>query len=815
MKTSKIVAVLAALPLAVAFPAIAEDGYVVSDGTQYVNLGHCAGPNTKIELDFAFPEEVAVEVRPLASLGTASNLQPCVRWYIGEKRFGGELKRVHSFMVSTNNIGLVDENTSALGTNHTQAANLSVPVDLARHKISFDFAYPDCTVAATTPDGAGGDTTDDTHTFTGIMDKTSTIPLGLFAENRSATGIYSSELTENSYSLTNGFYAPAKMKVYGLKIWEPVGDVRTLLKEFTPVVKGGVAGLLETNYVTGASHFHSSERWDALAAGGDIVEIKDDPYIWSPKNVLGSGPENNIFIDTGYTVKDTTRVELDYAMMTNYADAWTAYPYLLGAVSKNQNDTALRMGFFAASPGSMAYRLGYGSDTAIPTFDIKTAHGIRRTVAMHGSGFSVVTAGWTNYSQTVSTPFTGTTFTQYNSLKLGANYAGNGRLLPMKIYGLRIYESDALVKDYVPFVTNGVGGLKNSLDATDTLFSKTMTSYKSGSDYVPSDGFATNVLFDVGGDIACVDGSDEAYLEFDGVTGHAIDTGCCVGTNSCIEIDYQIWNSKPNGWQYVLEQNDSGGSGILARLYYNSSADDNTMYFGYCDRSNGEKFKAIKWASENIQARVNNARTVVTLDSRGNNVKVVNGGATIWDYDMDFYYNYSRTATTCNKTLWVGGNCGGTGHGSCLRLYSLKISESGELAHWFVPSINGGAAGLYDRVTGAFLPLTGGKVSGRMPAADGLVTAPEPAASSLSRGETRTFSCFAPAALAYQWYKDGVAIDGETGGTLTVGWEQLSAPYLTTYSVKPVYTVFNEKVFGEAAEVAVTSIPGGLMLIMK
>ena len=107
------------------------------------------------------------------------------------------------------------------------------------------------------------------------------------------------------------------------------------------------------------------------------------------------------------------------------------------------------------------------------------------------------------------------------------------------------------------------------------------------------------------------------------------------------------------------------------------------------------------------------------------------------------------------------------------------------------------------------------KVSGRMPAADGLVTAPEPAASSLSRGETRTFSCFAPAALAYQWYKDGVAIEGETGGTLTVGWEQLSAPYLTTYSVKPVYAVFNEKVFGEPAEAVVMSIPGGLMLMMK
>ena len=118
-------------------------------------------------------------------------------------------------------------------------------------------------------------------------------------------------------------------------------------------------------------------------------------------------------------------------------------------------------------------------------------------------------------------------------------------------------------------------------------------------------------------------------------------------------------------------------------------------------------------------------------------------------------------------------------------------------------------------MTETFLPLTGGKVSGRMPAADDLVTAPEPAASSLRRGETRTFTCFAPAARAYQWYKDGVALEDETNDTLTVAWEQLPAPYATTYSVRPVYTVFNEKVLGEPAEAVVTSVPGGLILMMQ
>ena len=52
------VLVSAAAALAFPFVSLAEDGYIESDGTTFINLGHCVGPKTKIELDFQMVEVV-------------------------------------------------------------------------------------------------------------------------------------------------------------------------------------------------------------------------------------------------------------------------------------------------------------------------------------------------------------------------------------------------------------------------------------------------------------------------------------------------------------------------------------------------------------------------------------------------------------------------------------------------------------------------------------------------------------------------------------------------------------------------------------
>ena len=159
-----------------------------------------------------------------------------------------------------------------------------------------------------------------------------------------------------------------------------------------------------------------------------------------------------------------------------------------------------------------------------------------------------------------------------------------------------------------------------------------------------------------------------------------------------------------------------------------------------------------------------------------------------------------------------------------MRLYSFKIYEYvNDLktpVRDFVPCVTNGVAGLYDLCGTGFYPLTGGKVSGKTAAGvDAFVTVPQPAR--LTRngaGSTATLTCFAPSAQSYEWYEDGIRIPGETSDSLTLEWEMSKAKmgnHIHTYSVKPVYAVFNEKVLGDSVAATVEYMPLRTMIIVR
>jgi hypothetical protein len=61
-------------------------------------------------------------------------------------------------------------------------------------------------------------------------------------------------------------------------------------------------------------------------------------------------------------------------------------------------------------------------------------------------------------------------------------------------------------------------------------------------------------------------------------------------------------------------------------------------------------------------------------------------------------------------------------------------------------------------------------------------------------------------------------MDGETSDSLTLNWEKTKAKmngHTHTYSVKPVYTVFNEKVLGDAATATVEYTPQGMVISIQ
>ena len=759
--------------LAFASPAQAEDGYIESDGNQYINLGHFIGPNTKIEFDFAMAETPTDNnSRPLGARG-GQNCRLYFGGNAGEHRF--------SFWIAST--------VSSSG----QGWNSPVHGDTARHIAVIDYGKEagKCTVSI----DLSADPVHNYKTFDGVPATTATQPLIVFAENLASAGIYSEPSS-------NGYYMPAKVKVYGVTISESGVEV----KKFVPCVKGGVAGLKETH--SGLFHTTENQLQHPLAYGGDILTEKDDPYIWSPRNDLNATAEKNIFIDTGYTVMANTRVELDYAMMTNYVSSWTDVqrPYLISSQTKNQNNSSLGFSFYAVMPGYMACHIGFKVVTNT-TYGISTAHNVRRTVSMCGDGnLAVVTAGYTNLTWKSSNTFNPEhTFSPSSTLKIGSNLAGTGRHLPMKIYGMRIYESDNLVKDYVPFVANGVGGLVNTLDTTDKLTSKTRINYSG----LVSDGIVTNVVFDVGGNISASARESDAYLEFTGVNGNAINTGYVVTKDTRIDMDYMLWNTKYNSQQFLFEQRDgTTKGGIWARVYYGSS---HMLSYSMCDNDNGT------FHAKASTVKISNHRQTLTLDSSGDGLcQIVRGDDTIYSktFKQDGY-NYARTRTTCATNLWIGGEYTGNAHTASMRLYSFKISESGNVVRNYVPCVRNGQSGLYDLKNNTFSPLAGGKVSGATLKGEAFQIAPQPAKLTSSSGRnTATLTCLAAGAQSYEWYEDGVLLPGETSDALTLTWTN-EEPHVRTYSVVPVYTVFNETVKGDPVTAEVEYAPMGVTIVIR
>ena len=146
-----------------------------------------------------------------------------------------------------------------------------------------------------------------------------------------------------------------------------------------------------------------------------------------------------------------------------------------------------------------------------------------------------------------------------------------------------------------------------------------------------------------------------------------------------------------------------------------------------------------------------------------------------------------------------------------MRLYRFKVTTDGVLVRDYVPYSTNGVAGLYDLCGKQFYPLAGGKVSGAK--SNGVAFQIEPQPMTLKHGEARrtgTLTCLAAGAQSYEWYENGVLMPGETSDSLTLEWSEekaRSASNTYTYSVKPVYTVFNERVVGDAATTTVEYRP--------
>ena len=714
---------------AVCLTASAEDGYLESEGDARICLVHFVGPNTKLEVDFQLTE-VAADTRPFGSWGNNTSVP----------------------MFSL----IVDGSKDFVWTCSAGDVNLGA-ADLKRHVVSFDSTTRTC-VATNVTDGGAASTTTLSGTISSLKSKYS---LSMF-----------SRLGEDSAVIPSDFYGPTKMKVYGAKVYES----GTLVKTYTPCLKGGVPGFRVSgpnieSFVTGVDI-------TKVKYGGDIAIVKDDPY-------LSTGDYNDIttnsvvgkciYFDTGYVVKPTSRVELDFASLTPNIpmSGYNRAPEFLYAQGANRNEMEI---VGRTSTGYLGYKLGTSAYSNFKA-PLNISYNIRRTISMTSNKLVMVTAGYTNSVDTVSAAQAINTDLSNVKLQLGTATEGN-YFAPMKIYGLKIYESDVLVKDYKPTVTNGVSGLVDVANPEDSpLYAIT---YGHG---------LPRLMFEAGGDIACTDGSDEAYLEFD---RKSIDTGCTVASNSCIEADLSFREVNNGEGQYVFWQEPALNSGVVAYLYISGDTDQHFNYrFADCNNYSG-------WPTG---VRVSNARRQFTLDGPNSRVTIRRGDEVEYDLPLAEGQGSLTRVDGGSKSLNIGNSK------NQMRLYRFKVTTGGVPVRDYVPYVTNGVAGLYDLCGKRFYPLAGGKVSGAK--SKGVAFQIEPQPMTLKHSEARrtgTLTCLAAGAQSDEWYENGVLIPGETSDSLALEWSEekaKSANNTYTYSVKPIYTVFNERVVGDSATTTV------------
>ena len=722
-----------------------QNGYVESEGDAFISLGHCVGPNTRIEVDMQMTAYEQNDI-PFGSYGESSNAtNPLFELYISHSG-DGVLK--YSWRYSG-----ADGNAKSMNCDKA---------DLERRVIAFD-------AMTTTYTSTKLGTDPYSYTFTGDNSKfknsTSTVPISVFGHG---TRKYACQ--DNDFKNSN---AP-KMRVYSVNIYES----GKLLKCFVPCLASGIPGLrdvINNTFVTGIDV-------SKVKYGGDILE-KDDPHIDLLNTVNTQEAGKSHYLELAYSFEPTTRIELDYVILTNV----TADPFLFSAYGNSNMEVWAKNSHYAYTmAGVQRYTdaLGVGEVGLMRT---ETAYGIRRTVAMDAGTVSFATAGFTNAVQEGAIALTSTG----NTKILIGNRSGLDRYMPVRIYGLKLYEDGVLVRDYVPTVTNGVPCLVNAKGG-DTIY-PTTHSGNSGTQ---------SAVVNAGGTIACTDGSDEAYLEFPG-TGSGLDTGYKVTPRSCIEADFSLYDTYKlaagSANRYELLNQDSGTYVFLAAAV----ATHRTLYWAYCDYP-------ASGAPSNADSGlvVSNDRRQYTFDSHSGKVAFSCGDQVLFTKDM----TGTRTRTDgAARNLIIGRK------NAYMRLYGLKIWEyvddAKTLVRDFVPCVTNNVAGLYDLANDKFYPLAGGTVSGKgSKSAASFVSLPQD--TQIKVDGSGTLTCFAPSAKSYEWRMDGAKIDGVTGDTLTIEWTK-AKPRVRTVSVVPVYEVFGEAVKGKPAEAQVEFNDLGLMIIVR
>lgn len=626
--TSASIAIAALLLAAAAAPARAADAYIESDGTQFMNTGYYPSGKTKVEVDFQLTEAI--------------KSKDCVFGNYGDAKFSVLLyaQPENTYFRFCGKDGVWDGGVST-----------GVQIDTGRHKMVIDAPAEKGSMFA--PDGTLQGQAD----FNGAWTYTNTAnwPIAFFASCNNASGT----------SARQG----AKVKIYGAKIWESEdnGETYTLLHDYRPVIKGGVAGLLDSVTGTFLYDTRTTGAW-TFAYGGDIETIDDDPYVESD----GTGA-----INTGVVAQPGLKIELDYAFTTiTTGDNGDYQQRLFG---QDSNTSTPRISVYINASRNVAIATGDGWDAKSTGIGADSAR--RKIVIDNPAGVRAFMTGvTTNWSDTT----TDITKCATRPLGLFGNPTNDVATLfkqyaMARVYGLRIWQGGTLIRDFAPRSIDGTAGFE------DLVTGKFHTCGG-----LTASANAPTALSGRGGE-------GDAFIESDGSLYSVIDTRYFPSGKTKVEVDFQF--ARNAGSKDCLLGNYGSTYTVLVYAPNNGN-------FNLEARDNGHA--TLSFANA---VKSDTARHTAVIDAPKAHAALYNAiGELQGEADFPVGWTHNNTA---NWPLTLFGSStnawGKTRQNAVARIFSLKISESDDNGatytpvHTYTPCVKGGIPGFLDEVTGEFV----------------------------------------------------------------------------------------------------------------
>lgn len=611
---------LAALALA-AFPASARaaDAYIESDGTQFMNTGYYPSGKTKVEVDFQLTEAIKGK--------------DCVFGNYGDAKFSVLLyaQPENTYFQFCGKDGVWDGGVST-----------GVKIDTERHTMVIDVPKKKGTMSA--QDG----TVQSQANFNGAWTYTNTAnwPIAFFASCNNASGT----------SARQG----AKVKIYGAKIWESEdnGETYTLLHDYSPAIKNGIAGFVDSETGTFLYDTRANGTW-TFAYGGDIETIDDDPYVES---------DGTSAINLGISASPKLKIALDYALL----EGNELQDRLFGQDTK---DSTPRFSVYINGSGNIA--LAGGADTTFNNVSTGIATNTARhtvvidNVALRNAYMTGVTTNWSGYGSTAADS---TTCAARPLALFGNTDSDDGTVFKQcakaKVYGLRIWAGGTLIRDLAPRNIDGTAGFEDRV---------TGRFYTCG---------GLTASANAPTELSGASREGDAFIESDGSYYSVVDTRYFVKPSTKIEIDYQLASFVNSG----IVMGGYGSAAGVSTILWCSSNSKLVMEMHDGDHNST--------ANDLIspQTPPDLARHTAVFDGPGQHLSLsAHNGAV--EAEADFPSSWTLNANANWPVLLFGSAINAYGKSKQVakaRIYGVRFYEGGNLALELTPAVKGGVAGFAD-----------------------------------------------------------------------------------------------------------------------